>query len=83
VSHGLFDLTGKTAVVIGGGSGIGEALVLGLAKQGARLVCLDVNQEAARQGQSTSATARPLTASSTRSMAGTESTSRSARPAST
>ena len=47
MTHGLFDLTGKTAVVIGGGSGIGEAIVLGLAKQGARLVCLDVNEEAA------------------------------------
>ena len=47
MSHGLFDLTDKTAIVIGGGSGIGEALVVGLAKQGARLVCLDLNGEAA------------------------------------
>jgi NAD(P)-dependent dehydrogenase (short-subunit alcohol dehydrogenase family) len=47
--NGLFDLTGKTAIVIGGGSGIGEAIVLGLAKQGARLVCLDVNEDAAKR----------------------------------
>jgi NAD(P)-dependent dehydrogenase (short-subunit alcohol dehydrogenase family) len=49
VSRGLFDLTGKTAVVIGGASGIGEALVLGLATQGARVFCLDVNERAAQR----------------------------------
>jgi NAD(P)-dependent dehydrogenase (short-subunit alcohol dehydrogenase family) len=49
VKNGLFDLTEKTAVVIGGASGIGEALVLGCARQGARVVCLDVNEEAARR----------------------------------
>jgi NAD(P)-dependent dehydrogenase (short-subunit alcohol dehydrogenase family) len=49
VKHDLFDLTGKTAVVVGGGSGIGEALSLGYARQGARVVCLDVNEEAARR----------------------------------
>jgi NAD(P)-dependent dehydrogenase (short-subunit alcohol dehydrogenase family) len=43
----LFDLTGKTAVVIGAASGIGEAVALGCAAQGARIVCLDVNAEAA------------------------------------
>jgi NAD(P)-dependent dehydrogenase (short-subunit alcohol dehydrogenase family) len=42
-------LTGKTAVVIGGASGIGEAVTLGIAKQGARVVCLDVNTDAARR----------------------------------
>jgi NAD(P)-dependent dehydrogenase (short-subunit alcohol dehydrogenase family) len=45
----LFDLTGKTAVVIGAGSGIGEAVALGCARHGARVVCLDVNEEAARR----------------------------------
>jgi NAD(P)-dependent dehydrogenase (short-subunit alcohol dehydrogenase family) len=49
VTQGLFDLTGKTAVVIGGASGIGEAVTLGIAKQGARVVCLDVNTDAARR----------------------------------
>jgi NAD(P)-dependent dehydrogenase (short-subunit alcohol dehydrogenase family) len=45
----LFDLTGKTAVVIGAGSGIGEAVALGCARQGAHVVCLDLNEEAARR----------------------------------
>jgi NAD(P)-dependent dehydrogenase (short-subunit alcohol dehydrogenase family) len=49
VTHVLFDLTGKTAAVIGAGSGIGEAVALGCATQGARVVCLDVNLEAAQR----------------------------------
>lgn len=49
MNKGLFDLTGKTAVVIGGASGIGEAVALGCARQGARLICLDVNEESARR----------------------------------
>jgi NAD(P)-dependent dehydrogenase (short-subunit alcohol dehydrogenase family) len=46
--NGLFDLTGKTAAVIGGGSGIGEAVAIGAAKQGAGVVILDANGEAAQ-----------------------------------
>jgi NAD(P)-dependent dehydrogenase (short-subunit alcohol dehydrogenase family) len=49
VKSPLFDLSGKTAAVIGGASGIGEAIVLGCARQGARVLCLDVNEEAARR----------------------------------
>ncbi len=45
----LFSLKGKTAAVIGGASGIGEAVALGCAKQGARVICLDVNEAAARR----------------------------------
>lgn len=45
---GLFDLTGKTIAVIGAGSGIGEAVALGCARQGGRLVALDVNETAAK-----------------------------------
>jgi NAD(P)-dependent dehydrogenase (short-subunit alcohol dehydrogenase family) len=48
-SKGLFDLTGKTAAVIGGGSGIGEAIVIGIARQGARVRCLDLNVASAHR----------------------------------
>lgn len=41
----MFDLTGKTVAVIGAASGIGEAVAIGCARQGARLICLDVNEE--------------------------------------
>ena len=46
--NGLFDLSGKTAAIIGGGSGIGEAVALGAAKQGAGVVVLDANEAAAQ-----------------------------------
>jgi len=43
----LFDLTGKTAVVIGAGSGIGRAGVEALAAHGADVVCGDLSGDAA------------------------------------
>jgi NAD(P)-dependent dehydrogenase (short-subunit alcohol dehydrogenase family) len=43
----LFRLDGKTAAVIGGGSGIGEAVAIGAAEQGAQVVVLDANHRAA------------------------------------
>jgi NAD(P)-dependent dehydrogenase (short-subunit alcohol dehydrogenase family) len=43
----MFDLTGKTALVVGAGSGMGEAGAHGLAAFGARVFCADLNQEAA------------------------------------
>jgi NAD(P)-dependent dehydrogenase (short-subunit alcohol dehydrogenase family) len=49
MSHGLFDLTGKTVAVIGGGSGIGEAVAIGAAAQGAGVVVLDANATAAQE----------------------------------
>ena len=45
----MFDLTGKTALVVGAGSGIGEAGAHGLAAFGARVFCADVNAEAAEE----------------------------------
>jgi NAD(P)-dependent dehydrogenase (short-subunit alcohol dehydrogenase family) len=47
VKNNIFDLTGKVAAVIGGGSGIGEAVTIGAARMGARVVCLDIKQEEA------------------------------------
>ncbi|HEX9368691.1 MAG TPA: SDR family NAD(P)-dependent oxidoreductase, partial [Vicinamibacterales bacterium] len=47
--NALFDLTGKTAIVIGAGSGIGEAIALGFVRQGARVVGLDLKPDPSRQ----------------------------------
>jgi NAD(P)-dependent dehydrogenase (short-subunit alcohol dehydrogenase family) len=41
--QGLFRLDGKTVAVIGAASGIGEAVALAAARQGARVACLDVD----------------------------------------
>jgi NAD(P)-dependent dehydrogenase (short-subunit alcohol dehydrogenase family) len=43
----LFRFDGKTVVVIGAGSGIGRAVALGAAGQGARVACADINGDAA------------------------------------
>jgi NAD(P)-dependent dehydrogenase (short-subunit alcohol dehydrogenase family) len=43
----LFRLDGKTAAIIGAGSGIGEAVARGAARQGANVVCLDSHADAA------------------------------------
>jgi NAD(P)-dependent dehydrogenase (short-subunit alcohol dehydrogenase family) len=43
----VFDLDGRVAVVIGGGSGIGEAASRGLAAHGARVICADRELEKA------------------------------------
>ena len=45
----MFDLSGKTALVVGAGSGIGEASAHGLAAFGARVVCADVDGGAAHE----------------------------------
>lgn len=43
----LFDMTGRAALVIGAGSGIGAAIAEGLADMGAAVACADVRAEAA------------------------------------
>jgi len=43
----IFDLTGKVAAVVGGASGIGEAVTIGAVRLGARVVCCDLNERAA------------------------------------
>jgi len=45
MGHRLFDLTGKTAVVVGGTSGIGLAMAVGLAEAGADVVASSRRQE--------------------------------------
>lgn len=44
----LFSLEGKTAVVIGAASGIGEAIAAGFAAQGARVVAYDIKPDPSR-----------------------------------
>ena len=46
-AQNIFDLTGKVAAIVGSGSGIGEAVTLGAARAGARVVGLDVKADAA------------------------------------
>jgi len=45
----MFELTNKVAAVTGGGSGIGEAIALLFARQGAQVAVVDVDEEAARR----------------------------------
>jgi NAD(P)-dependent dehydrogenase (short-subunit alcohol dehydrogenase family) len=62
MSSGLFDLEGKIAAIVGGGSGIGEAVAIGAAQHGADVVVLDAN---------TGAAARVASAIGARATAGT------------
>ena len=43
----MFSLEGRTAAVVGGGSGIGEAVAIGCAEAGAHVSCLDIDPDAA------------------------------------
>ena len=45
MGHSLFDLKGKSAVVVGGTSGIGLAMAVGLAEAGADVVATSRRQE--------------------------------------
>jgi|SRR5664280_514915 len=45
LQQSLFDLTGRRALVIGAGGGIGSVVARGLAAFGAEVVCADTNEE--------------------------------------
>jgi NAD(P)-dependent dehydrogenase (short-subunit alcohol dehydrogenase family) len=45
----MFNLDGRNALVVGAGSGIGQAAALGLAAHGAHVVCADVNEAASAE----------------------------------
>ncbi len=45
----LFSLEGKSVAVIGAGSGIGQAVAIGTAQQGAYVCCLDINTDNASE----------------------------------
>lgn len=45
----LFDLSGRVAVVTGGGSGLGRAIAMGYAQAGVRVVVADLNDEGAAE----------------------------------
>ncbi len=45
----MFSLKGKSAVITGGGSGIGQAIAMLFAKQGATVHILELNAAAAAQ----------------------------------
>jgi NAD(P)-dependent dehydrogenase (short-subunit alcohol dehydrogenase family) len=48
----LFDLSDRTALVVGSGSGIGRSSAMGLAQFGAHVICADVDAEAAKASAS-------------------------------
>jgi NAD(P)-dependent dehydrogenase (short-subunit alcohol dehydrogenase family) len=45
----LFDLSGRTALVVGAGSGIGQASAAGLAAFGAHVICSDIRRESVEE----------------------------------
>jgi NAD(P)-dependent dehydrogenase (short-subunit alcohol dehydrogenase family) len=59
----LFDLTGRRALVTGGGRGLGKAMALGLAQSGADVALVDVDRETAQR------TAREIAELGVRSLA--------------
>jgi 2-dehydro-3-deoxy-D-gluconate 5-dehydrogenase len=56
---GLFDLTGRVAIVTGGGGGLGQEIARGLADFGARVVVADLDAERAEEAAGEIAGGRP------------------------
>ena len=48
---GIFDLSGKVAIVSGAASGMGRATAIALAEHGAKLLLIDLNEEGLKQTQ--------------------------------
>ena len=48
----MMKISGKTAVVIGGGSGIGKSIALALANEGANVVIADIEKQSCRRSLS-------------------------------
>jgi NAD(P)-dependent dehydrogenase (short-subunit alcohol dehydrogenase family) len=51
----IFSVEGRVVAVVGAGSGIGEAIALGCAREGAITICLDLDEKAARRVAESSA----------------------------
>ena len=59
MGHPLFDLNGKSAVVVGGTSGIGLAMAIGLAEAGADVVATSRRAEQVDEGRQCDRSQRP------------------------
>ena len=62
----VHDLTGKVAVITGGGRGFGKAFGMALAERGARVVQLDLDEAAAKAAAAETAMAPRLSWSMSR-----------------
>src|SRR5512146_716045 len=69
----LFRLDGRTAVLVGAGSGIGREATRGLAAAGATVICADINESAAAETAGSAGSASAGTASAGTASAGTAS----------
>ena len=52
-ANNLFDLSGRVAVVTGGGSGLGQAISIGYGQLGVNVIVADINLEGAKETQAT------------------------------
>lgn len=48
-NQNLFDLTGTNVLLTGGGQGLGKAMALGMARQGANVAILEINPKAGQE----------------------------------